>query len=43
MLLVEGIERSGKKLALQVFATDADASAVDGLMDSAAYQGTLGE
>ncbi len=29
MLLVESIERSGKKLALQVFATDADASAVD--------------
>jgi PAS domain S-box-containing protein len=29
MLMVENIERSGKKLALQVFATDADASAVD--------------
>ena len=29
MLLVEAIERSGKPLALQVFATDADATAVD--------------
>ena len=29
MLLVESIERSGKNLALQIFATDADASAVE--------------
>ena len=45
MLMVENIERSGKKLGLQIFATDADASAVDiarsGLYAEEDVQGTI--
>ncbi|HYK88034.1 MAG TPA: PAS domain S-box protein [Acidobacteriota bacterium] len=41
MLMMESIERTGKKLALQIFATDADASAVEVARSASYAEGDL--